>query len=238
MRDGYGRWLPSQWHALMRLTLRAIDSVATDDEARPSWTFGGGTALALEIGHRFSYDIDAFLDSARLIQSLVPVTNAVTRTICWNDETKRPDYQYPRHYLKLVVKNVGEIDFLGASPLLAQSTSPFDFEGRTILRERPAEIIAKKIFHRGSTFKARDIFDLAGTYIALRDELLQASSSPFLTPEIYSRVRFRIEARIGAFEEEVAEEVNPTDFGRSYIDGACELALDALHAMESDASKL
>ncbi len=232
MRDGSGRWLPTQWQELMRLTLRAVDSITTAGEPSPRWTFGGGTALALDLGHRFSYDIDAFLDSAKLIQKLAPVINPVTRSICWNSETLRPDYQYPGHYLKLIVKGIGEIDFLGASPLLQDATTPFEFEGRTIVRERPCEIIAKKIYLRGSTFKARDIFDLTGTYIALPDELTQASSSPFLTPDIYSRVRIRIQARMKAFKEEIVEEVYPTDFGQSYIGDACERALDALEFME------
>ncbi len=136
MRDGSGRWLPSQWQTLMDLTLRAVDYVTTDNEPAPTWTFGGGTSLAIDLCHRVSYDIDAFLDSARLIQSLVPVRNTVTRMICWNEETNRPDYQYPGHYLKLIIRGKGEIDFLGASPLLDDATTPFEFGGRTIIRRQ------------------------------------------------------------------------------------------------------
>lgn len=233
MRDGYGRWLPSQWQYLMELTLKALDSVTPDDEPAPIWTFGGGTSLAIDLAHRISYDVDAFLDSARVIQSLVPVRNAVTRAICWNDETQRADYQYPGKYLKLIVKDVGEIDFLGSSPLVEDATTLFEFRGRTIVRELPSEIIGKKIYYRGSMFKARDVFDLAGTYVALPDELLNAASSPFLTSDIYDRVQLRIESRAGAFEEEILEEVNPTEFGRSYIRNACEVALEAIDFMRN-----
>jgi hypothetical protein len=233
MRDGYGRWLPSQWQYLMELTLKALDSVTPDDEPAPSWTFGGGTSLAIDLGHRISYDVDAFLDSARVIQNLVPVRNAVTRAICWNEETQRADYQYPGKYLKLIVKGVGEIDFLGTSPLVEDSTTLFEFQGRTIVRELPSEIICKKIYYRGSMFKARDVFDLAGTYLALPDELLTAASSPFLTSEVYDRVQLRIETRTRAFEEEILEEVNPTEFGRSYMLDACELVLEALDFMRN-----
>jgi hypothetical protein len=216
----------------MGLTLKAIDSVTADRQPAPVWTFGGGTALAIDLGHRISYDIDAFMDSAKIIQQLVPVGNTVTRTICWNPETARADYQYPGHYLKLSVLGSGEIDFLSASPLLDDSALPFDFAGRTISRERPCEIIAKKIYYRGSTFKARDVFDLAGTYLDMKSELVSAAASPFLTSEIYARVRLRIQARIAMFQSEMREEINPTALGRNYIENACILALEALDLME------
>jgi hypothetical protein len=112
----------------------------------PIWTFGGGTSLAIDLSHLVSYDIDALLGSAKIIQRLVPVNNMTTRAICWNAQTQRPDYHYPGHYLKLVVQGVGEIDILGASPLLEGATIAFEFGGRSILRERSSEV-AKKIYH-------------------------------------------------------------------------------------------
>ncbi|TAY93618.1 hypothetical protein [Rhizobium ruizarguesonis] len=119
------------------------------------------------------------------------------------------------------------------TPLVEDSTTLFEFQGRTIVRELPSEIICKKIYYRGSMFKARDVFDLAGTYVTLPDELLTAASSPFLISEVYDRVQLRIEGRTRAFEEEILEEVNPTEFGRSYMPDACELALEALDFMRS-----
>lgn len=233
MRDGSGTWLPSQWQRLMDLTLQAFDSVVPEGGPAPSWTFGGGTSLAIDLQHRISYDLDAFVDSARVIQSLVPVRNETTRRICWNSETGRADFNYPGHYLKLIVKGVGEIDFLGASTILADATAPFLFEGRTISRERPAEVIAKKIYHRGATFKSRDLFDLAGTYLVQSDELAHAAASPFLTPDVYARLRLRIETRKDALKEEMHEEVNPTPFGQSYIHRSFDLATEALDFMQS-----
>jgi hypothetical protein len=220
----------------MDLTLQSIDSVTGEGEPAPSWTFGGGTALAIDLEHRVSYDIDAFLDSASLVQRLVPVNNLVTRQICWNPETGRADYQYPGHYLKLSVLGAGEIDFLAASSLLENATTPFAIAERTIRRERPCEIIAKKIYYRGSAFKPRDVFDLAGTYLSMPDELLKAAASPFLTPEIYARVRLRIESRSQAFEAEMPDAINPTDFGKSYSAKACSLALEALAFMQGSRS--
>lgn len=217
----------------MDLTLQAFDSVVPEGGPAPSWTFGGGTSLAIDLQHRISYDLDAFVDSARVIQSLVPVRNETTRRICWNSETGRADFNYPGHYLKLIVKGVGEIDFLGASTILADATVPFLFEGRTISRERPAEVIAKKIYHRGATFKSRDLFDLAGTYLVQSNELAHAAASPFLTPDVYARLRLRIETRKDALKEEMHEEVNPTPFGQSYIHRSYDLATEALDFMQS-----
>jgi len=198
----------------MEMTLRAIDSVSTETDV-PTWTFGGGTALAIDLQHRISYDIDVFVDSAVVTKALVPVQNSVTREICWNPMTSRPDYHWPGSYLKLIVFQIGEIDFLNAAPLVEQPVLPFAFGGRIVQRERPAEVIAKKIYYRGSRFRSRDVFDLAGVFLSMPEELTIAARSPFLSRDIISRVRFRLEARKTMLDEELAEETNPTDFGRS-----------------------
>ncbi|NTF17605.1 nucleotidyl transferase AbiEii/AbiGii toxin family protein [Agrobacterium rubi] len=216
----------------MGLTLQAIDSVTAEHEQPPCWTFGGGTSLAIDLEHRISYDIDAFMDSARIVKQLVPVNNPITRDICWDPARQKANYQYPGHYLKLIRTGVGEIDFLTASSLVESSTTEFEFKGRIIDRERPCEVIAKKIYYRGATFKSRDVFDLAGTFIVLPHELSEAAGSIFMTPEIYDRARLRIETMKDAFNEDMPSEVNPTDFGRSYIENACELALEALDFMQ------
>ena len=64
------------------------------------------------------------------------------------------------------------------------------------------------------------------------DELTVAAGSPFLTAEIYARVRLRILTRKSAFDDEISEDVNPTDFGQSYLQNSCNLALEALDFME------
>lgn len=215
----------------MSLTLKAIGSVSVGDNA-PEWTFGGGTSLAIDLEHRVSYDIDAFMDSAKAIRALVPVRNEVTREISWNPETQQSEFHWPGHYLKLFVYNTGEIDFLSSATLVDSATVPFEFQGKVIARERPAEVMAKKIYHRGATFKARDVFDLAATYLTMREELSVAADSPYLTAEVIARARLRIQARATVFREEIYEETNPTDFGRSYLDDAIQLSLDALDFME------
>src|SRR5262245_42008160 len=113
----------------MSFTLEAIDSISTEGKV-PEWTFSGETSLALDLQHRVSYDIDAFMDSAKAIRELVPIRNDVTRAICWNPETQRPEFHWPGRYLKLLVHKKGEIDFLGAPTLLDDPTNPFEIFGR------------------------------------------------------------------------------------------------------------
>ena len=55
----------------------------------------------------------------------------------------------------------GEIDFIASAPLTSNPTVVETLVGREINVETSTEIIAKKVWHRGSQFKARDMFDLA-----------------------------------------------------------------------------
>jgi hypothetical protein len=88
----------------MRKALVALDSL----EGGPGpWTFGGGTALALILGHRVSYDVYIFLDSSTVMKTLAPNINPVTKSLC-------DAWQWPGKYLKLILRDVGEIDFLNA----------------------------------------------------------------------------------------------------------------------------
>lgn len=41
---------------------------------RPAWSFGGGTALMLQINHRESHDIDVFIDDPQVLAYLNPET--------------------------------------------------------------------------------------------------------------------------------------------------------------------
>lgn len=64
----------SQWAALLDLALPALDHALPGEPHRigrgekPRWTLGGGTALALRIGHRTSDDIDVFVVDVRLAE--------------------------------------------------------------------------------------------------------------------------------------------------------------------------
>ena len=59
-----------------------------------SWTFGGGTALMLQIDHRESFDVDIFL------------------ALGINPDGYESDGS---RTLKIVFENVGEIDFIASA---------------------------------------------------------------------------------------------------------------------------
>ncbi len=115
------------------------------------WTLGGGTGLFLSLNHRVSYDIDIFLEDPRTL-----------KRIAGDPRIKRisDDWQFQGNYLKLI-RQEGEIDFILASNITENPFFVYNFKGTQINVETPAEIIAKKIRYRGSSFAIRDIFDFA-----------------------------------------------------------------------------
>jgi hypothetical protein len=146
---------PSSWEELFREALGLIDQARYLGFAPDRWTFGGGTALMLAIDHRESRDIDIFIDDPQLLPCLAPVEDryafSTVPTGYWLDGTNA---------LKIVFSH-GEIDVICRPSLIADPVEAIDIFGCQVLRERPAEIVAKKIRFRGARFQPRDIFDLA-----------------------------------------------------------------------------
>ena len=87
--------------------------------------------------------------------------------------------QFPGNYLKLI-RQEGEIDFILASNITEDCFFVYDFKGLSIHVETPAEIIAKKIRHRGHAFTIRDLFDFASAlkHDPLLTEKLQRAMQP------------------------------------------------------------
>jgi len=146
---------PSQWPVLFDL---AIDILKHFNEANgflPQWSFGGGTALMLQIDHRESHDIDLFLNDPQYLPFLNPETQGIKLN-------RAPDsYQVGTDVLKLAYEDLGEIDFICCDNILSESSVVSDVRGHAVALETPAEIIAKKVFYRGWNFQPRDMFDLA-----------------------------------------------------------------------------
>jgi hypothetical protein len=71
------------------------------------WSLGGGTALALHLNHRISFDVDIFLDHPGALKELMK-----------NPKTKRlsDDREFPGNYLK-IIRPEGEIDFILAATM-------------------------------------------------------------------------------------------------------------------------
>jgi hypothetical protein len=197
-------WPPSDWQGLLRDAIRLIDTLT---EA-PAWTFGGGTALAVHYGHRISYDIDIFLASADALTELSPAKNPATRALLGAHS-----YQFPGNYLKLELDR-GEIDFIVAGRRTDDPSAPHDFEGRSILLETPWESAIKKIFYRSSTFKIRDVFDVAA--VIDRDGAHLAPCISEVANKL-DRLLDRIDALTPVYEERARKDLNPTEAGRKYM---------------------
>lgn len=112
--------------------------------------------MMLQIDHRESHDIDIFLPDPQLLAFLDPAKRDFSL------DTPPTDYQGDgTRFLKFAFQGIGEIDFIVAQPLTSRPTKQTLVEGEALLLETVPEIIAKKIHHRGSTIRPRDIFDIA-----------------------------------------------------------------------------
>ncbi len=107
--------------------------------------------MSLSLRHRISYDIDIFMEDPQALKQIAG--DPRTRQISDN-------WQFPGNYLKLI-RQEGEIDFILAGNITDNGFFVYNFKGMPIHVETPAEIIAKKIRHRGHTFTIRDLFDFA-----------------------------------------------------------------------------
>ncbi|AZO03822.1 MAG: nucleotidyl transferase AbiEii/AbiGii toxin family protein [Mesorhizobium sp.] len=80
------------------------------------WSFGGGTAMMIQIGHRESHDIDIFLDDPQLLGHRPSKSHL-------HFETMPSDYLGDGlRFQKFAFEDVGEIDFIVAGAL---TTKPF-----------------------------------------------------------------------------------------------------------------
>ncbi len=200
---GSRKWLATAWRTLLELALPALDEVDPDLE----WTLGGGTGLALKINHRISYDIDIFLEDAGHLRALSPNRNSASRAI-----TDR--WQEPGHYLKLE-REEGAIDFIVAARQTDLAPWRYDFKGRSIPVDEPAEILAKKLKYRGSQIIPRDIFDLLAVHRFNPEIFKEAIAAvPDGARRAADRIR-RIEKR---YRETIKDEVNPTANGAELLE--------------------
>jgi predicted nucleotidyltransferase component of viral defense system len=119
---------------------------------QPHWTFGGGTVLMLRMGHRQSKDIDIFVPDPQYLGYLNPRLSDVAEEIS-------TDYEEHAEFIKFFLEK-GEIDIVVGVPLTPEPFEIASYAGRDVKFETNAEIIAKKMWHRGDQAKARDLFDL------------------------------------------------------------------------------
>lgn len=148
----------SNWRVLLDLALPAIQHVfpnARKSGREPDWTLGGGTALAMTLEHRISYDIDIFVKGESL-RRFVPGSQPGANPHALAISSK---FQWPGHYVKFE-RPEGEVDFLSSALLTESGFVPYAYKGHEISIEKPEEIIIKKIRYRAARFTPRDVFDL------------------------------------------------------------------------------
>lgn len=172
---------------------------------QPWWTFGGGTVLMLRIGHRQSKDIDLFVPDPQYLGYLNPRLSDAAEQIT-------TDYEENAEFIKPFLP-AGEIDIVVGTPSTEQPFDLVSYAGREIKVETCAEIIVKKMWHRGDRTKARDLYDLC----AVADVEPQAidHAAPFLAKhgaaflaQLQERAEF-VEAEFDAIESALNNLASP-----------------------------
>jgi hypothetical protein len=162
------------WESLLPKALTLVDEISKHGGvSNPFFTFGGGTVLMLRYGHRISKDIDFFVSDPQALGYVTPRLSDVADALC--------DSQYTEaaNFVKLHLDD-GEIDFV-ASPNLLPDVYAFDtweLLQRPVRVETAAEIVAKKMYHRGNQGTARDLFDLS--MVVERESAALDHARPFM----------------------------------------------------------
>ena len=154
------------WQSLLRQAFNLIETAESTAQAPIKWSFGGGTVLMLRLNHRHSKDIDIFLADPQVLGFFNPRISEVAQDVS-------TAYEESSGHVKLYLP-YGEIDFVVASPLLADPFEESTLLERPITLERSGEIIAKKMWHRGNLATARDLFDFAAVHSADPDAIAEA----------------------------------------------------------------
>lgn len=160
---------PSDWPRLFKMACHLIDQINSERPVIEGWTFGGGTAMMLQIDHRESRDVDIFIDDVQYLGLLNPDRNDLafeTPPIAYNGDGST--------FQKFAFQGIGEIDFIVGHPMTASPTIKRIVEGRAVLLETIPEIITKKIHYRGASIRPRDIFDIAAGAQSYQSEIVAA----------------------------------------------------------------
>jgi predicted nucleotidyltransferase component of viral defense system len=142
------------WKDLLPHALSIIEDIKHHGTPDPFWTFGGGTVLMFRYQHRLSKDIDIFVPDPQYLGFVTPRLSDVAAAVSM-------DYvEDQSSYVKLI-RPEGEIDFVASPNLTETPFEMWNIGGHHIRVETAAEIVAKKLWHRGDRAAARDLFDLS-----------------------------------------------------------------------------
>ena len=160
---------PGVWTELFPFALRLMDHLESVTTA-PVWSFGGGTVLMLRLAHRQRKDIDLFVPDPQYLGHLNPRLSEVAESVS-------TDYEEAAEHIRLR-RPQGEIDIVVGTPLTDNPFEWVSYQGRAIRVETSAEILAKKMWHRGDRAKVRDLFDIWA--VATREPGAIAGALPFV----------------------------------------------------------
>jgi hypothetical protein len=158
------------WQVLLQHAYALIDEIAVHGIQNPFWTIGGGTVLMLRHRHRLSKDIDIFVPDPQYLGYVSPRLSDVAEGVS-------DHYVEGPGFIKLL-RAEGEIDFVASPNLTSDPFEVWELLGRPIKVETSAEIVAKKLWHRGDRVTARDLFDLA--LVIEREPQALATAGSFL----------------------------------------------------------
>ncbi len=193
------------WKALFANAMVLIQEIqAVGGGDGPFWTFGGGTVLMFRYDHRASKDIDIFVPDPQYLGYVTPRLSDTAAAMTANY------VEDASSYVKLEFAE-GEIDFVASPNLMGDAWEWWNICGHAVRVERPAEIIAKKMFHRGKQATARDLFDLCA--VVERDAECLRNAAPFLVryrTEFIERVSARSRVLEASFDEIDMRSYKPT----------------------------
>ncbi len=192
------------WQGLFEAALSILDAAHAAGAPARGWSFGGGTVLMRRHRHRVSKDVDIFVPDPQWLGYLTPRLNE-------RAESLAPNYVEQAGFVKLYFGE-GEIDFVVSRFMTGDPTITETILNRTVETETSAEIIAKKVWHRGEEFTARDLFDFA--IVARKEPKAIAAITPVLDARRDALTR-RLAARDAALREDFAA-LDVLDFSPSY----------------------
>jgi hypothetical protein len=207
-----------EWRRLFRYTLMLIEEIRTHGTSSPFWTFGGGTVLMLRYGHRMSKDIDIIVPNPQYLGYVNPRINEAASDIT-------SDYEEHAGFVKLILPE-GEIDLVVSQNPTAPGYDEWMLMGQAVKVETAAEIVAKKMWHRGDRPAARDLFDLS-LVIEKEPESLMAAGA-YLIRHRETFLRLLVEHR--AFPASRFDDIHTLGYAPSF-DYCAALAKEFLDAI-------
>ena len=207
------------WKDLLPHALSLIEEIKSHGTSDPFWTLGGGTVLMFRYQHRLSKDIDIFVPDPQYLSFVTPRLSDVAASI--SDQYVKDQSSYVK-----LIRPEGEIDFV-ASPNLTDS--PFEIwhiDGHHIRVETAAEIVAKKLWHRGDRATARDLFDLSLVIEREPEALIKAATFLLKNADVFIN---QITSRKTVLERQFAE-IDTLAYKPSY-DEAAERAATFLKSL-------